>query len=200
MPTCRDIISRALRKLGYIGRTENPSDADARMGMDALQSMFDEWAAGGTFGPLRDVYKDAAYTARAGERVRTTAAVTLPPYDSTSPNAGCCDDYGMVSGCDSRPMNRALIVVINPTTGTRVTNLWDAWRGQWVELEALTVTDEAPLAALGADGLACCLARALQDDTGQELGSETKRRAQAFENRIKQGADSRRDATHGVYC
>lgn len=199
MPNCRDIITRALRKVGHIGRTENPSDADARMGMAALQSMFDEWAAGGSFGPLCDVYKDSAYTARAGERVRSTAAVTLPDYTQVD-GLTYSDDYGFGFCRDDRPRNRALIVVINPATGERTTNLWDAWRGQWVEIEALAEADEAPLAALGADGLACCLARALSDDTGQKLGDETRRRAQAFETRIRQGADGRRDATPGVYC
>lgn len=199
MPSCRDIITRALRKLGHIGRAENPSEADESMGLAALQSMFDEWAAGGAFGPVRDLYKDAAYTARAGERIRSAATVTLPDYTQVD-GATYTDDYGFGVCRDVRPRNRALIVVVNPTTGARKTSLWDAWSGQWVEIEALTPNDEAPLAALGADGLACCLARVLTDDTGQKLGDETRRRAQAFESRIKIGADGRRDATPGVYC
>lgn len=198
MPSCRDIITRALRKLGHIGRTENPSEADESMGLAALQSMFDGWASGGAFGPVRDLYKDAAYTARAGDRVRSTAAVTLPDYTQVD-GATYTDDYGFGVCRDDRPRNRALIVVVNPTTGVSQTNLWDAWRGQWVEIEGLTPNDEAPLADLGADGLACCLARVLTDDTGQKLGDETRRGAVAFENRIKNGADSRRDATPGVF-
>lgn len=199
MPTCRDIITRALRKAGHIGRNENPSDADEAMGMNALQSMFDGWISGGTFGPMHDLYRDAAYTARAGQRIRTTFPVTLPDYTQVD-SSGYCDDYGFGHRRDGRPQNRAVIVVVNPSTGERQSNLWDAWVGGWVRIEALQPGDEAPLAALGANGLACCVARAVADETGLKLNDETVREARAFVARIQQGADGRRDATPGVYC
>lgn len=194
MPTCRDVITRALRKIGDIGRNESPSQADEDMGMSALQNLFDGWTAGGAFGPLRDVHKTSDYTARAGERVRTTFAVTLPTYVSED-GLTYADDYGFGACREDRPRNRSLIVVVNPSTGERQTNIWDAWRGGWIRIEALKPADEAPLAALGADDLACCLARQVADETGAVVSDDTRRRATAFEARMKQRTDSARTPT-----
>lgn len=200
MPDCRDVITRALRKLAYIGQSETPSTADEDTAMAALQSMFDAWAAGGAFGPIRDVYKDAPYTAKAGDRVRTTQAVTLPPYTADTAGGGC-DDYGVRGACDGdRPSNRRLIIVVNPTTGERQTNLWDAWRGQWTRIEALKPADECPLAALGADGLACCLAVAISDEAGQPVGTMTQVGARGFMRRLTSQNDGRRTATRPEFC
>lgn len=187
MATCRDVITRALRKLGELGIGEVASNTDAATGMASIQTMFDAWATGGMFGPLRDLYKAEAYTAKAGERIRTTAAVTLPTY-TTDPDAVDVSD-------DDLPKDRSLIVVVDPTTGVRQTNLWDAWRGQWVRIEALTLTDECPLSALGVDDLACCLAKVIADEMNASVGAQTELRAAKFVQRMAQKRDSARRPT-----
>lgn len=194
MPTCLDIITRALRKLAYIGRNESPSQADEEMGLVALQSLYDGWATGGMLGRLCDVYKNAAYTARPGERVRTLYPVTLPTF--TDDGATGSDDYGF-KGCRNEiPANRALIVVVNPSTGLYVTHLWEIWRGQWVSIQGLKANDEAPLSVLGADGLACCLAEALADDAGQKAGDQTRKAATSFRMRLAMRLDGRATPAH----
>lgn len=197
MPNCRDIVTRALRKIGHIGRTENASDADLSMGMGALQSMYDEWAVGGAFGTLVDVYRDVDYTAVAGQRIRTTHAVTLPAYtDATAPSV---DDYGFDRCDDGRPRNRSLIVVVNPTTGQHITNLWDAWRGQWIEIQGLAAADQAPLAELGSNGLVCSLACAVADDAGLAPTDDTRRAAAAFQRRLVNRHDGEREPTRAEF-
>lgn len=192
MPLCRDIITRALRKVGAVGQTEAPTAAEVDMGLFSLQSMFDGWAAAGMFGQLRDIHVTSDYEAKAGDRVRTTATVTLPTYAAVDTDPGG-SDYGFCSGADTdRPQNRRLIVVVNPETGVRKTNLWDAWIGDWVEIQALTATSECPLAALGADGLACCLARAIADESTWTVPAQTERQASLFLARMAKGDGRRR--------
>ena len=198
MPLCRDIITRALRKVGAIGLTDAPTSAEIDMGLAALQSMFDGWAAAGMFGPLRDIHVTEAYTAKTGQRIRTTEAVTLPTFDGTDAD-NCCDDYGFSNCGSDRPQNRRLIVVVNPDTGVRQTNLWDAWLGAWVRIEALKEGDECPLSALGADGLACCLARVIADESSWTVGAQTERQANLFMTRLG-GTDGVNAATRAVYC
>jgi len=192
MPTCRKIIERAYRKLRELGAGQNVSDHDATLGLEALQTLFDGWAASGMFGPLADVYKVSEYTARAGERVRTTAAVILPAYTEVTPE-GSSYDYGF-DGAPNQPKDRSLIVVVNPTTGVRQTNIWDGWMGKWVRIEALTLTAECPLSAVGADDLACCLAKVIADEIGATLGAQSERRATLFTQRLAQGRDADRDS------
>lgn len=187
MATCRDVITRALRKLGELGVGEVASNQDAATGMASLQTMFDAWATGGMFGPLRDLYKSGAYTAKAGERIRTTATVTLPTY-TTDTDAVDVSDKDL-------PKDRSLIVVVNPTTGVRQTNLWDSWRGQWVRIEALTLSDECPLSALGVDDLACCLAKVIGDEVNASVGPQTELRAAKFVQRMTQKRDGERQPT-----
>lgn len=198
MPNCRDIITRALRKVGAVGVNDPPTTAELEMGMFALQSMFDGWASSGVFGRLRDVHVTEAYTASAGERVRSTQSVTLPTYDAVDTDEND-DDYGSCRDATiDRPTNRALIVVVNPTTGVRETNLWDAWVGSWVRIEALAAADDCPLVALGADGLACCLARAIADESTWTVPAQTERQATKFLSRLATG-DGRRQPTEAEY-
>lgn len=203
MTTCRDAIASALRKLGALSKYENPSDQDEAVGMAAITTLFDGWLAGGKFGRLRDRYAAADYTARAGERVRSSAVITLPAY--TTDNAGSygCDDYGFWRGCDdSCPTNLAVIVVVNPVAGTRQVNLWEANVGAWVRLDNLTASDALPLATIGAEDFACCLAKALASEVGAagELTPLTLQRANLFEQRLTMRADSRRTATRPEFC
>lgn len=184
MPTCRDIITRALRKLAAIGAGDNPSINELNMGMAALQSMFDGWAAAGMFGSLKDVIATTAYAAKPGERVRSSQPVTLPDYLTDTTSGGDCN----------QPQNRHLIIVVNPVTGLRQVNLYDAWVGGWVRIDALTPSTECPLSALGADGLACCLARVMADESTWTVGAQTERQASLFMQRLGRGDGQRRDA------
>jgi len=59
--TCRDIITRGLRKAKVYAAGETPSDDDINDGMDELQNLYEQWISNGMFGRLSDVLTDADY-------------------------------------------------------------------------------------------------------------------------------------------
>lgn len=199
MTTCRYVITRALRKVGLLGKSASPTAADESMGMSALQTLFDGWVGAGKFGRLVDVYRDTAYEAKAGERVRSATSVTLPAYTQVTPET-FGDDYGDTDRYDSdQPRARALIVVVDPATGVEQVNLWDPRVGQWIRLDSLTIGGECPLTNMGADDLACCLALLIADESGFQVGALTLRRATLFEARLGTNADSSRQPTNAQF-
>lgn len=147
MPTCRDIISAALKLGKVIGVNASPTASEAAFGMDALQSFYLDLAAGGMFGQLADSVVSAAYVARPGQRLRVLSggSVTYPTELAEG-------------GSVFPPYDLSLVEAFDVTAGTRSLKLFEAGRGEWVELVGLTLDDEAPLATRGMMGLAGCLA------------------------------------------
>jgi len=181
MPTCRDIITRALRKARVYAAGEEPSAEDMADGLDELQNLYEQWGSGGMFGRLSDVHTNADYEASPGERVVLTedATVTIPEtiYDD---------------GSDYPPYDLSFIEVIAPDSVTRY--LYSG--GRWVEIGALGLDDEAPLANRGRGGLAACLALAYAEEFGAEVGPGVARQAAAFKTALslKMGSDAARTA------
>lgn len=142
MPTCNDIITRALNMTGIVALGEVPDAAESEFALEALQSMYDAWVEGGMFGRLTDVYKTVDYEAKEQERVITPAAtITLPTVIAS------------VEG-DRAPRELSCIVTI--VGGVQTSNIYH--RGAWLDLNGLALTDEAPLADRGAFGLSAALA------------------------------------------
>jgi hypothetical protein len=151
MPTCADIITQGLRLARVIASGENPKADEATDGMFALQSLFDEWVAGGVFGLMTDTYQTAAYTAKEQQIVITDGSpvITIPTtYDA------CGDTTGNPNG-QRAPLDLACIQVRDRTAGTVATWLYD---GAWKQIDALALTDEAPLASRGQMGMAAAVA------------------------------------------
>jgi len=145
MPTCRDIITYALRQAKVLASGEELSDEEAADGMVALQSLYDLWLSSGMFGRLTDVYASADYEAKERERVTAPSgvAVTIP--------ASVTDDC---SGSTRAPWDLSIIETV--VDGVRLVKLYD--RTAWVDLLDLELSDEAPLASRSAFGLAAALA------------------------------------------
>lgn len=147
MPTCRDVVTYSMRLSRIIGVGKQPKAAEAEAGLECLKSFYLELATGGMFGQLRDVQTSVDYAAKPGERVRALsgAAVTLPTQ---------------IDGpCGSRPpYDLSLIEVFDVDQSARSLSIWEAGRGEWVELTDLTLNSEAPLASRGLMGLAATLA------------------------------------------
>lgn len=202
MATCREVITKAYRKLGAVGRKANLDATDSATGLSNLQSMFEAWISGGMFGRLWDVYSATDVTAKVGQRIRTTAVVTLPTFtDENGWGSYCCGgwDYGFYHDECNYTLNHAVIVVVNPTTGVQQINMWDSTTGQWVRLDALELGDPCPLSNLGVDDLACCLAKTLADEAGFTVGPQTERRAGMFEMRLAMRPDSNQRIARGEY-
>ena len=186
--TVRDLISKALLKLGVIRANGNVQADDAASGLASLQSQYNEWISQGTFGRVRSVNIATPQTVTAGLNqhisVTTddTVVVELPAtvsYDywwTWQPER----DYGwgknVPVGADmtnQMPIDKSVILVTHqetaPGAALRATYVYDGTIQRWVRVDDLALDDEAPLSARGADGLAAILATRLAEEYGVEL-------------------------------
>jgi len=184
MPTCGDVITRALQKARVYAGGEPPSVEDMTNGLDELQNLYEQWGSNGMFGRLTDVMTAGDYEAAANERITVTTAaavVTIPTSFS-------------VDGEDTPPYDTAFIEVINTVALTVTRYLYE--KGAWVAIGALALTSEAPLASKGRGGLAACLALAYAEEFGAQVGPGVQRQAASFKMGLsmKYGADAARTA------
>jgi hypothetical protein len=181
--SCRDIITRALRKARVYAAGEEPSAEDMEDGLDELQNLYEQWGANGMFGRLADVYTNADYEAAPNERVTVTdsAVVTIPVT---------IDD----DGTDYPPFDMAFVEVIDTVAGS--VSRWIYSGGAWVSISDLSLDDEAPLAGRGRGGLSACLAIAFAEEFGTEVGQGVQRQAGSFRTglSLKLGGDANRTA------
>lgn len=180
MATCRDVVTRALRLSGVIGLTEDPPGEEAVFGMDALSSLFLQWAASGMFGRLEDVYVSAAYTAHEWERVHTTGSPTITIPDTF--------DFDGEEGDARPPYDLSLIEVQDGSDR----NVWLYDRSDWVDLNALDLNAECPLSTRGVNGLAACLATSANGPFMAEVPPLVMREALKFLQTITFKAGSTR--------
>lgn len=179
MPTCRDIITRALR----IGRvTRNPTAREVDEGLNDLQGIYDGWVASGMFGRLTDVYASQDYEAQPGERVYSNGhTITRATSVDGSEGARAPRDLQAIS-----------------VYGTA----WQhyIWTGAWTELTGLTLNDEAPLADRDAEGLASLLAITLTEGFRSEgLTPAFVRRGLRFQGGISHKFGSTQDELPGEF-
>jgi hypothetical protein len=187
MPTCADIVTLALRLAGIIGLNTTPTASEAQNGLDALQGLYEGWATGGMFGRLTDVLVSSDYTAKEGERVRATGGVsiTLPlelPGDAGAPRA---------------PRDMALIETFHVATGVGEAHLYD--RNEWVRLDGLKLTDEAPLALRDRLGLAATLAESYAEMFGGTISAGSAARARTFRGNLISKRGSTQERQHSDY-
>lgn len=188
MTTCRDVVSQALHVTGIVGVGEDPDAAEATLGMDALQGMFDHWVANGMFGRLTDVYKTVDYTARERERVHVSGSPTI-----TIPTTYREDGE---EGTDRPPYDLSLIEV--QSGSTRAVWLYD--RSAWVNLVGLTLNSTCPLAdTRGKFGFACCLAEHFTGFAGASIPPQVMRAAQQFRHGLSYKLGSDRPAQTAEY-
>lgn len=178
--TVRDIITRAFQMARIVPLGVEPKGKETQYGLEALQSLYDEWVGGGMFGRLKDYQAETDYEAEEGQRIRHESAVTV-----TLPTS-----FDDVDGL-RQPYDLSVIEAYNSTTGTRAVWLWD--RNDWVNLLALALEDEAPLAHRGSLGLSACLASTLTP-FGGEIDARQERMANAFKSSLSLKAGSSRAA------
>lgn len=183
MPTCREIITRALRKARVYAAGETPSAEDMDDGLDELQNLYETWGANGMFGRLADVITNDDYEAAPNERVTITgvATVTIP---------ATIDDEGE----DFPPFDMAFVEVVDTINNTLDRYIYS--NGEWVLISDLGLDDEAPLAVRGRGGLSACLALAYAEEFGAQIGPQVQRQAAAFKTglSLKYGSDANRTA------
>lgn len=182
MPTVRDIITRAMAKAKVISSGEVPTADEMQDGLTEFVSMFEQWATGGMFGRLTDVYESGSYEAEPGQRITLTdgGTATLPDYVE--------DDE------QRAPYDLSYIEIIDRDAQTVERHLYEG--GQWVAIHDLGLDDPAPLSSRGSGGLSACLAMILADEFGGEVGLATMRQAAAFKTSLslKLGGSAERTA------
>ena len=181
MPTCADIITRALRKARVYAPGETPSDDEMNDGLDELQNLYEQWGSAGMFGRLKDVLVSLDYEAAPGERIIVSAAAVITIPTSLS-----------VDGEIVPPYDTSYIEVIDTVALTVTRYLFE--NGAWTAIGALLLTSQAPLATKGRTGLAACLAMAYAEEFGSQIGPDVARQAAAFKTALslKWGADAAR--------
>ena len=193
MATCLDIITSALKLARVLPSGGTPSASETEDGMDCLQSLYDEWVAGGMFGKLTDTYLTADDTAREGNRYLLASGVTL-----TEPTVIPAEDSA--DGTARQPRDLAIYESLT-STGTRSVRLYD--RTGWVDLLGLTTTSIAPLASRGKMGLAACLATsgafaAMFNDTAT-MNPDVRSVANTFRASLSYKLGTTRDRTASEY-
>lgn len=181
MPTCADIITRALRKARVYAAGETPSDEDMADGLDELQSMYEQWGNSGMFGKLADVATALDYEASPNERITASGAavITIPTLLE-------------IDGESVPPFDTAFIEVIDTVALTVSRYLYE--NGAWALISGLTLTGLAPLAGKGRGGLSACLAMTYAEEFGAQVGPGVQRQAATFKTGLamKQGGDALR--------
>lgn len=187
MKTVRDIGTLALRKLGVLRSGGEMKAADAQECLDSLTSFYNECIGMGTFGRVWNVPISTAGTITSGanqhinvlteDAVTVDLPTTLPAchWDTWRP----CRDYGwglnVPLGGDTGlnvPRDKSVVMVTDQFGAGRATYIYDGTVQRWMRVDTLALTDEAPLSARGADGLAAVLAMRLVDQFGDALASQ----------------------------
>lgn len=157
--TILDLIKRALRQIGVVPAGQEPDSDQSADALIVLQGLYDHLAATQAFGPLTNVLTSGAYTAGENERITGASSVTLPTTITDPWNAEV-----------RSPKDRSIVVVAGATP---VTHLYDADLASWVEIRALTLTDEAPLSSRFSEGLAAMVAVMSASDYGVPVSPMT---------------------------
>lgn len=181
MPTCRDIITLAARRAKIIRPGAQLKANEAEDGLSALQGLYELWVSNGLFGRLVDTIVEEDTTATPGQRIRVDGDYTIDlPWTTED------------GGYTYPPYDLALIEIIytDPET-VRELQLYEAGRAAWVELQAVGLSDEAPLASRSRMGLADALAVYWAESFGEQVPSNVARGAAAFQMglSLKYGGD-----------
>ncbi len=169
MATCSYIIARALRMARVIAKGDEPTATEEADGMAALLSIYQRLADTAlSTDAVR--YETEDYEAEEGERVYSTATVTLPDT---------IDD-----GTARLPADLAAVQYLDENTSS-------AWRtyvsdkGTWVRLDNLTEASDAPFADRNQDGLAALLATEIAHEYGKEVAPAIVMQARRFQSQMQ---------------
>lgn len=175
MSSCLTIVNLALRKIGQLASGREARAVDRDDAFAALTAMYRAWINSGAFGRLSDVTPTADYVAGENERIFRNSDATL---EITLPET--VDDDGRML----TPLDTSVVVIVDAFSGTVTEFIYDGQIKAWVLLYDLAITDEAPLSRRDEQGLAACLAVAIVDEFGGELGPSTMQQAAHFKQAL----------------
>lgn len=148
MATCLEIITGAAIETSARAILETLSAEEAARGLVLLQSLYLEAVDRGVFGRVDDYLATGDYEAEEQQRVYSAG------YTITLPTSITDESTGLLR----RPRDLSLIQIVNDGTAPE-NHIYDAHVADWVQLDSLTLTAEAPFSARSRHGLECALAR-----------------------------------------
>lgn len=187
MKTCLEVVTKALVKLSQVAVGGDVDNDEAQVGMDALQSIYDEFVGSAVLGVLTDVLIDADYEAGENERIQSTGG----PFTVTLPTTIVDDQTG-----DTRAP-RDLAVVVKADTG--IASVYSAPSAAWQTLSGLDLTSDAPMSERSFDGLASLLAVRLAADFPSQITPTIALAASRFLNMVMMKLASARRETQTDY-
>ena len=167
MATCSDLIKGAFRRAGISRDLDEVRPRELERGMQVLHDVYLELLGAGAFGRLNDVAVSEDYEAQEQDRVLVTDedAITITigetvvdPIDGLRP-----------------PRDGSVVVITDVATTARLLYIYDAAFASWVDIAALTLTDEAPLTVRYRAGLEARLAVRLSEENGMAVTPELRR-------------------------
>lgn len=167
MATIRDAVTRGLQWAGVVALGRDPRAAEAGVGLEAVQSLLDQWMQDGMFGCLVDVYKTANYTASEYERVTSPSSITVtkPTYIDNERRS---------------PFELAPIVTV--LNGVQTNYVFT--QGAWLNLTGLTLDSDLPLEHYGRRGFEAMVGVKLCETFGLEPRPVMANEALRFQGRI----------------
>lgn len=209
MATARDLISRALRKIGKLGAGREPRLADQEDALETLKSLLLSWVQSGAFGRLSDVVPLSDYTAGENQRIfRNSNAVTsitlpelVPAYANPLPynlERAYPVNYAAAVSNMRPPRDGAVVQIADYDNDLVTTYLYDGTARLWVEVGGIGLDDTVPRTS-DAEGFSACLARDLADTFGMTAGEATRRQARRYEDAMVLRFSTPREVAVGEY-
>ena len=161
MATCEALIKGAFRRAGISRDIDEVRPRDMERGLQVLQDVYLGLVGSGAFGRMKDVEVDADYTAYEQDRILVT---TQDSVEIILPETTDDPDEGV-----RPPRDGSVVMVTDVYSADRVTYIYDASGALWAGIEALTLTDTAPLAIRYRAGLEARLAVRLSEENGMAV-------------------------------
>lgn len=167
MATCEALIKGAYLRAGVTRDIDEVRPRQMDRGLQVLQDVYLGLVGSGGFGRFKDVNVAADYTAYEQDRILVTTedAVTVTlPETTDDPDEGI-----------RPPRDGSVVMVTDVYSADRSTYVYDAAGALWTGIEALTLTDTAPLAIRYRAGLEARLAVRLSEENGMAVTPELRR-------------------------
>lgn len=195
MATCQKIIEVAWRRSGVFAAGVDIPDTQMTVGLERLQDMYNNMVGEGLLGRFNDVWLDAGatYVAQEQDRIYCTDNTVVVTVNTTFVDAN--------TGKTRTPLDRAAIIIVKPFNDDPTSlQIWDAYSGAWVNVEALAIGDYAPFSKRFEEGLKNFLAVKLADEAGYSIRPSLARDAGMFKMQISRHLDDpRRTVKIGSY-
>jgi len=190
MPTARNVINTALRRLQVLGAGESATDQEYADYLPVLSGMYRNWINAGLAGRLPDVVVYDEHVATPGTHIlrmgQFAKEILLP--EVVSYDARIAHEYGyqMCAASNPNPSDQntttsggaryevitphdlAVIAISDQTSGKTARFMYDGQNKLWCPIDDIGLDYDVPFADRDPDGFIACLQFLLADENGKE--------------------------------